>query len=158
MRAGIAVALLIGTTATVGYTDTTVADGATYRYRVRATDAANNLSGYSNTATVAIPDTQAPTAPGTLTATAASSTQVTLGWTASTDNVGVTSYLIERCQGTSCANFAQIGTSTATAYTDATVTAAASYSYRARATDAEANLSGYSNVASVVTPAPTSTT
>src|SRR5204863_3951029 len=47
------------------------------------------------------PDTQPPTAPTNLTATAASGTQISLAWTAATDNVAVTNYLIERCQGAS---------------------------------------------------------
>src|SRR5438093_11641326 len=38
------------------------------------------------------PDTQAPTVPGSLAATAASGSQMNLSWTASTDNVGVTGY------------------------------------------------------------------
>ena len=40
-----------------------------YSYRVRATDAASNLSGYSNIASATTPaaaDTQAPTAPSGL--------------------------------------------------------------------------------------------
>lgn len=41
-------------------------------------------------------DTQAPTAPATLTATAASTTQVDLAWPAGSDNVGVTGYRIHR--------------------------------------------------------------
>ena len=44
-------------------------------------------------------DTQAPTAPSGLSATAASSSQINLSWSASTDNVGVTGYRVERCQG-----------------------------------------------------------
>ena len=43
---------------------------------------------------------------------AASSSQINLSWTASTDNVGVTGYLVERCQGAGCTNFAQIATPT----------------------------------------------
>ena len=35
--------------------------------------------------------------------------QVNLNWTASTDNVGVTGYRVERCQGAGCTNFAQVG-------------------------------------------------
>src|SRR5467141_311440 len=42
------------------------------------------------------PDTTPPTAPTNLTATAASATQINLSWTASTDNVGVTGYRVER--------------------------------------------------------------
>ena len=51
------------------------------------------------------PDTQPPTAPGNLTATAVSGTQINLSWTASTDNVGVTGYLVERSQGAGSTSF-----------------------------------------------------
>ena len=44
-------------------------------------------------------DTQPPTAPSNLTATAVSQSQINLSWTASTDTVGVTGYKVERCQG-----------------------------------------------------------
>ena len=55
-------------------------------------------------------DTQPPTDPSGLTATAAGATQINLSWTASTDNVGVTGYQVERCQGAACINFVQIAT------------------------------------------------
>ena len=100
------------------------------------------------------PDTQAPTAPSNLMATAISGSQINLTWTASTDNVGVTGYLLERCQGAGCTSFAQIATPTGTAFSDTGVAANTNYSYRVRATDAAANLSAYSNVASAATPAP----
>ena len=45
------------------------------------------------------PDTQAPTVPTNLTGTPISGTQINLSWTASTDNVAVSNYLIERCLG-----------------------------------------------------------
>ena len=64
------------------------------------------------------PDTSPPTAPAGLTATASGSSQVNLNWTASTDNVGVAGYRVERCQGTGCTNFAQVGTPTATSFSD----------------------------------------
>src|SRR5439155_10412008 len=76
-----------------------------------------------------------------------------LSWTASTDNVGVTGYPVERCQGAGCTSFAPIGTAAGTTYSDAGLTANSSYSYRVRATDAAGNPSGYSNVASATTPA-----
>ena len=97
-------------------------------------------------------DTQPPTAPSNVTATATSGSQINLSWTASTDNVGVTQYLVERCQGTGCTVFVQVGTSTGTTFNNTGLTSATSYSYRVRATDAAGNLSGYSNVASA-TPA-----
>lgn len=97
------------------------------------------------------PDTQPPSAPGSLASTARSSSQIDLGWSASTDNVGVTRYLVERCQGAGCSSFAQIATATGTAYTNTGLSASTSYSYRVRAQDAAGNLSGYSNVASATT-------
>src|SRR5207249_4531389 len=98
------------------------------------------------------PDTQPPTAPSGLSATAVSGSQINLSWTASTDNVGVTGYLVERCQGAGCSSFAQIATPAGTSLNDTGLTAGAGYSYRVRATDAAANLSGYSAVASATTP------
>ncbi|HEX5483016.1 MAG TPA: fibronectin type III domain-containing protein, partial [Terriglobia bacterium] len=139
----------IGASATTSFTDSATAGSTAYTYRVRATDAAGNHSPYSNPATATTPaggDTQPPAAPTNL-AAVGSSTQISLSWTASTDNVGVTGYLVERCQGVGCANFAQIATPTGTTYTDSNVTVGNTYSYRVRATDAAGNLSAYSNVA-----------
>src|SRR5205823_10037171 len=99
-------------------------------------------------------DTTPPTAPSTLTATPASSTQINLAWTASTDNVGVTGYRVERCQGAGCSSFAQIATPATTTFNDTGLAASTSYSYRVRAADAAANPSPYSNTASATTLAP----
>ncbi|MEV4289325.1 LamG-like jellyroll fold domain-containing protein [Nonomuraea bangladeshensis] len=101
------------------------------------------------------PDTQAPTAPGSLAATGGSgSAQLT--WTASTDNVGVTGYRIHRSTTPgftpSAAN--QVGSVTATTFTDGGL-AAGTYYYRVLATDAAGNLSASSNeVAAAVTAPP----
>ena len=140
----------------MSHADSGLTANTTYRYRVRATDAAGLLSGYSNIAsatTAAAPDTQAPTAPSGLTATAAGATQINLSWTASTDNVGVTGYRVERCQGASCVNFVQIATPTGVSHADSGLTANTTYRYRVRATDAAGLLSGYSNIASATTAA-----
>ena len=53
-----------------------------------------------------------PSTPTNLTATAASTTQVNLSWSASTDSAGVTGYRVERCQGAGCTNFTQIAAPT----------------------------------------------
>src|SRR5260221_8861921 len=45
---------------------------------------------------VTLADTTAPTTPAGLTAAAAGSTGVNLSWSASTDNVGVTGYIVRR--------------------------------------------------------------
>jgi chitodextrinase len=158
--AGCASFAQIATATTTSYNDATLTASASYSYRVRAADAASNLSGYSNVAsatTSAPPDTQAPTAPSGLVATAVSSSQINLGWTASTDNVGVGSYLVERCLGAGCSSFAQVGTTAGTSFTDSSLVPSASYSYRVRASDTAANLSGYSNTASAVTSPPPDT-
>ncbi len=65
-------------------------------------------------------DATPPSAPSGLTATATSSSSVSLSWTASTDNVGVTGYNIFR-------NGTQIGTTTATSYTDNSVVSNTQY-------------------------------
>ncbi|OCT16663.1 hypothetical protein A8709_08295 [Paenibacillus pectinilyticus] len=96
--------------------------------------------------TAPTPDTTAPSVPAGLTATATSSTQVQLGWTAATDNVAVTSYDVYR-------NGSKIGTSTTTAYSDSGLTASTAYSYTVIAKDAAGNASSASTVASVTTPA-----
>ena len=98
------------------------------------------------------PDTTPPSQPGTLGATAVSSGEIDLSWSASTDNVGVSGYRVERCQGVGCSNFTQIGTAVSSSYADTSAVANSSYSYRVRATDSAGNLSTYSNTATTTTP------
>src|SRR5258706_8746597 len=85
-------------------------------------------------------DTTPPTAPTGLAALANGSFGATLSWTASTDNVGVTGYRVERCQGAGCASFVQVTTAAGAGFTDSGLTAATPYRYRARAADAAANV------------------
>lgn len=96
-------------------------------------------------------DTQSPSIPANLTATAVSSSQINLAWTASPDNVGVSGYRLERCTGSSCNNFAQVAAPSGTSYPDTGLAANLTYRYRVRATDAAGNLSGYSSIASAIT-------
>ena len=67
-----------------------------YSFYVVAKDAAVNSSPNSNTVsgttTIVIPDTEIPSVPTNLAVTGSSSSTVSLNWTASTDNIGVTSY------------------------------------------------------------------
>jgi chitodextrinase len=96
-------------------------------------------------------DTTPPSAPTGLTAIAASGTQINLSWTASTDNIGVTGYQVERCSGATCTTFAQVATPAGTSYSNTGLTAATTYRFRVRAVDAEENLSGYSAIMSATT-------
>jgi len=96
-----------------------------------------------------IPDTQAPSVPTNLTATPASSTQINLGWTASTDDVGVASYKIYRDGGAT-----PIARPTGTTYNNTGLTASTAYSYSVSACDAAGNCSAQSTAASATTAAP----
>ena len=93
-------------------------------------------------------DTTPPTAPAALTASAAVYNQVNLGWTASTDDFGVTGYRIFR-DGTQIAT----PSGTSTTFVDTTVQAHTTYNYYAIAVDGAGNTSAPSNTAPVTTPA-----
>jgi len=135
------------------YADTGLSENTTYRYRVRAYDNDSNNSGYSNTASATTPGIP-PTVPGNLTATPSSPSKIGLSWSASTDSGGsnLAGYKIERCMGSGCSDFTQIGTSTATNYTDTGLNGDTTYSYQVRAYDNAGNNSGYSNTDSATTP------
>ncbi|HEX2346332.1 MAG TPA: fibronectin type III domain-containing protein [Gaiellaceae bacterium] len=103
------------------------------------------------------PDTTPPSAPGTLTASASSSTQIDLAWGAATDDSGtVAQYLIERCSGSPC-TFAQIATvgGAVTSYSNTGLSPSTAYSYRVRAQDGAPvpNVGPYSNTAGASTQA-----
>jgi chitodextrinase len=98
------------------------------------------------------PDTQAPTAPGTPVPSVVSSTQINVTWSAATDNVGVTRYVLERCQAAGCTAFAPIATPTALSFVDTGVSPATTYKYRVRAMDAAGNQSAYSGEITATTP------
>jgi chitodextrinase len=89
-------------------------------------------------------DATPPSAPTNLTASAVSSSQINLTWTASTDNVGVTGYKIFR-DGT------QVGTSPSASFSDTGLSASTVYSYTVSAYDAANNTSAASNAAGVIT-------
>jgi PKD repeat protein len=103
-------------------------------------------------------DATTPSAPGSLVASTGGTGAINLAWKASTDNVGVTGYRIERCQGSGCTAFAQIGTASATGFASTGLAAGTTYTYRVRASDAAGNLSAYSNVASATTSSSSSGT
>ncbi len=135
----------VGSSTTTAYTDSGLTAGTSYSYYVKARDGAGNTSQASNTLSVSTAqagDTQAPTAPSNLTSPSQTTTNISLGWVASTDNVGVTGYDIYRA-GT------KVGSSTTTAYTDSGLTAGTSYSYYVKARDGAGNVSGQSNTLTI---------
>jgi chitodextrinase len=97
-------------------------------------------------------DTQAPSVPQGLRVAGTTATSATLGWNASTDNVGVTGYEVFR-DGSPIATVGAV-----TTYADTTVSPLTHYDYAVKAIDAAGNRSTPSNTAGVSTPAPPAST
>src|SRR6267143_2042855 len=96
-------------------------------------------------------DTTAPSTPTGLTGAAAGSTAANLSWSASTDNVGVTGYIVRR-------NGVQVATPATSSFADTGLSAATTYSYTVAARDAAGNISPYSTSVSVTTASVADTT
>ena len=96
-------------------------------------------------------DTQPPTAPTGVSSTGSTASSISLSWTASTDNVGVTGYQVLR-------NGVVVGSPTTTTYTDTGLTASTAYSYTVVAFDAAANTSAASSAVSATTSGTTTDT
>ena len=89
-------------------------------------------------------DTQAPSTPSGLTSPSKSATSVSLSWSASSDNVGVTGYDIYR-------NGSLAGSATGTSYTVTGLSASTAYSFTVKAKDSAGNVSAASSALSVTT-------
>jgi chitodextrinase len=136
---------LVGeTTTATSFTVTGLVCGTSYEFAVDARDAAGNRSAKTALTAATNPcptpatppaDTTAPTTPSTLTKTGSTETQVSLSWSAATDNVGVTGYGVYR-DGTLVAS-----TTTATTYTVTGLSCGRSYEFGVDARDAAGNRS-----------------
>jgi len=138
------------------YQDTGLVPGTTYSYRVRAFDAAGNVSGQSSSRSATTPtpaDTTPPTTPTGLTANAFSASGINLSWSASTDNVAVTGYRVYR----NGVFLVALGSNN-TVYQDSGLTASTTYTYVVDAVDGAGNASGISGSANATTLASTSAT
>src|SRR5213078_3727593 len=92
-RDGVQIASVAGRS----YANTGLSAATTYSYTVAASDAARNASAQSSpvSATTKAPlDTQAPSIPTNLAASAITPTTLTLSWNAATDNVAVAGYRV----------------------------------------------------------------
>lgn len=143
----------IGTTdgATLSFTDTGLNAGTTYGYKLYARDAADNWSGVSSILTAdtsASTDTGKPSVPTSLTKTGSTANSISISWTASADNVGVTGYEVFR--GTT-----SVGTTNGStlSFSDTGLAAGTSYSYQVRARDAAGNWSAKSSALAASTAA-----
>jgi chitodextrinase len=127
-RNGVQIKQLTGLT----YSDSGLSPATSYTYAVYAVDAAGN-AGPASTVTMTTADGTPPTAPASFTAAVASLSQVNLTWTAATDNVGVTGYVLSR-------GGVQIKQLTALTYSDSGLAPGTSYTYAIAATDAAGNV------------------
>ena len=100
-------------------------------------------------------DSQPPSVPGAPSVSVTASS-VTLSWTGSTDNVGVSGYDIFRAPGSSGGAFTSVGTSPGTTFTNSGLSSNTTFRYQVRARDAAGNTSGFT--ASVVATTSGSTT
>lgn len=91
-------------------------------------------------------DTQAPSVPSGLNAAAASSSQINLSWSASTDNVGVAGYKLYRAGSL-------IAQTSSTSYSNTGLSASTQYCYNVAAYDSAGNTSSQSSQACATTSA-----
>jgi chitodextrinase len=149
----------LATTTGTTFSHSGLAAGTTYNYRVSAYDAVPNNSAWTAPvlATTAqsgavSTDTTAPSVPTGLKATDASSSQINLSWSPSTDNVGVTGYYVYL-------NDKPLATTTGTSFSHTGLTAGTTYNYRVSAYDAVPNHSAWTAaVAATTAQGSTSTT
>jgi len=107
---------------------------------VDAADLAGNRSGQATVtaSTAACPsDTTPPSTPSGLRVSGSTQTSVSLSWTASTDNVGVTGYNVFRGSTVD-------GTSATTTYTASSLSCGTSYTFTVQAKDGAGNVSAQS--------------
>jgi fibronectin type 3 domain-containing protein len=143
----------IGTTGTLYYQDSGLTEATVYTYMLEAFDLAGNVSLPSAPVDVQTTNVTPPTTPGNVVANAVACTKAIVTWSASTDNTGVTEYLVWMgLSPNSLAQVAVVGGST-TSYGDNTLSAATTYYFGVQAEDKNRNISAMSAIASATTPA-----
>jgi chitodextrinase len=134
---------------TFALNSTTLTDGA-HSFTARAYDNATPVNQATSAAVslnVDNADHTAPTTPGNLTVTSRTLNSVTLTWTASTDNIGVTGYRVRR--GTTVLTTTN---STTLTYTATGLSAGTNYTFDVSAVDANSNFSTPSSVSTSTIP------
>ncbi len=140
----------LGSVTSAGANVSGLAPGTSYSFTVSACDGAGNCSAQSAALVVVTQagDTQPPTVPTGLVATAVSSTQINLAWNASTDNVGVTGYQVYQ-------GGIMLGTVAGTSASVSQLAPGTAYTFTVSACDAAGNCSAQSAPASANTQAAT---
>lgn len=132
---------LIGTTIYTNYTDTTLTETENHVYTVRAFDETGNVSEDSKAVVL---DRIAPSKPQNLILVARGTNVISIAWDASTDNVGVTEYIVYR-------DGKEVGTTVEPRFTDTGLELNVTYSYKVLARDSSKNVSDVSESIEVTT-------
>ncbi len=141
---------VIATTVSTSYTDDGLIPDTEYSYSVSASDPSGNESNTCtpvSATTLANPDTESPTTPQQLQATAFRPDAVHISWAAATDNVEVAGYTFFR-------NGSEMGITTQTSFTDSLLNPQSIYEYAVLAWDQAGNQSAVSATDTAYTPAP----
>lgn len=136
------------TVQTTMFVDSNLKPGKTYSYEISTQDNRGNESPRTapvSLTTAPAADTTAPSAPERLRGRAASKSTIELSWSAATDSVGVTHYVVYR-DGVRIANPAS-----GTSHTDSGLKSGTSYTYRVTAVDAAGNESKSSETITAAT-------
>jgi hypothetical protein len=120
------------------------ADADGYSSRIRTL---YDTKPWLNWPDLAVADTTPPSAPTNLAVNVSSTSQANLSWSAATDNVGVTGYMVYR-------NGVPVTTVATISYADTSILAGTTYMYYVKAVDAAGNTGINSNSVTVTTPAP----
>ncbi|MGI0094609.1 MAG: fibronectin type III domain-containing protein, partial [Nitrosotalea sp.] len=119
---------------TLSYTDTGLTNGVTYFYKVTAVNSVGESVSSNEASATPVVTASAPGSPTGLTATAASTSQINLSWTAPSNNGGstITGYKIERSSdgGTTWSTLVANSASTSTTYSDTGLSPSTTYTYR----------------------------
>jgi fibronectin type 3 domain-containing protein len=134
----------IVTVTATSYTDNNLMDGTTYYYKVKARSS-SDTSSYSSIVNAVAQDDDL-TAPDDLTATAGSSSKISLDWDSVND---ATSYYVYRSSSYS-GTYSKIVTVTTSSYTDTGLSNDTTYYYKVKA-HSSSDTSGYSSVAHATT-------
>ncbi|QRK07426.1 glycoside hydrolase family 9 protein [Archangium violaceum] len=140
---------------TTAYADTGLSASTTYYYKLTAVDTSGNESSASSqaSATTSAPDSVPPAAPTSLSATAASSSQIQLTWAANAeaDLKGYNLYRSTTSGFTPSASNRIASGITAASYSDSGLNASTTYYYKLTAVDTSGNESSASSQASATT-------
>lgn len=154
-RADVSSTQPIATVSGTTYSDSNLTPNTSYTYTIEAYDTSSHTTKGTSAAISTALDTSAPSAPPSVVAAAVSSSQVTVSWSASTDDIGVTGYNIYRSDNPTKLLASVSGTTLS--YPDTTVGASKTYTYQVLAVDGAGNPSAKTSSNSVTTPAASGT-